>query len=90
MTTAAPDFASAAMLLAVPLSPLLLAGGLAIPALRGVCLGLAAWAAVPALTAALLLPTDAVFKVPTLLLGAQFGVDQTGQSFLLFTALLWW
>ncbi|MGI9325905.1 MAG: complex I subunit 5 family protein, partial [Pseudomonadales bacterium] len=90
MTTAVPDLAFAPILLAVPLLPLLLATGLAIPALRRFCLSLAPWAAVPALAAALLLPTDAVLEVPALLLGARFGVDQTGQAFLLFTGLLWW
>ncbi|MGI9328431.1 MAG: complex I subunit 5 family protein [Pseudomonadales bacterium] len=88
--TAVSSLTSATMLLAVPVLPLLLAGGLAIPVLRGICLRLAAWGAVPALAVALLLPSEASLRIPTLLLGTQFGIDETGRSFLLFTALLWW
>lgn len=48
-----------------------------------------AWAALPGVLAALIVPAGTVVDVPALLLGTQFMVDATGRTFLLFTALLW-
>ncbi|MBY6082778.1 complex I subunit 5 family protein [Ruegeria arenilitoris] len=89
MTQLAPVSVHSAILLAVPLLPLLLAAGLALPACRGLCLRLAAWAALPALASAFLVPLGTTVSVPVLLDGARFGMDQTSQTFLLFTSLLW-
>jgi formate hydrogenlyase subunit 3/multisubunit Na+/H+ antiporter MnhD subunit len=50
---------------------------------------LAPAAAIPALTAALLVPTGAVADIPWLLLGVRLGLDDTARIFLLFTAILW-
>ncbi len=85
-----PVHAHGALLLAVPLLPLLVVLGLAQPALRRISLGLAAWAALPAVLAAMLLPDGAEVRVSALVNGARFGIDETGRTFLMFTGLLWW
>lgn len=46
-------------------------------------------AALPALAAALWLPTGAQLEIPWLLLGSRLGLDETGRLFLAFTAVLW-
>lgn len=46
------------------------------------------FAALPALLVALLAPTGTI-DLPWLLLGARFGLDDTGRLFLIFTASLW-
>ncbi|MDQ5766909.1 complex I subunit 5 family protein [Thiothrix subterranea] len=46
-------------------------------------------AALPALVAAFVLPVGTSVALPWVLLGAQWGLDATGQVFLLVTALLW-
>ncbi len=70
------------------LAPLALAAALALPAPRRVALGLVPLAAVPALIAALAAPLGRV-DLPWLLLGARFGLDETGRLFLFFTSALW-
>ena len=47
------------------------------------------FAAVPALLTALLLPAGSQLDISWLLLGSQFGLDESGRIFLIFTALLW-
>jgi len=43
----------------------------------------------PALALAVLAPAGTTVEVPWLLLGARFGVDETGRMFLLFTSFVW-
>ena len=76
---------SAAMLMLALLAPLLLAA----PSISERGRFLPALAAIPALLAALLVPIDSVLSVPWLLFGTRFGLDQTGQVFLLGSALVW-
>jgi formate hydrogenlyase subunit 3/multisubunit Na+/H+ antiporter MnhD subunit len=47
------------------------------------------WAALPALALALFAHPGLTLELPWLLLGSRIGVDATGRTFLLFTALLW-
>jgi len=68
--------------------PLGLAGALAWPAGRRSIVALAPWAALPALACALWPPPTAI-DAPRWLIGLRLGVDDTGRTFLLFTALLW-
>ena len=56
---------------------------------RGRLPGAMPWAALPALALALFGTPDLSIDIPWMLLGLRFGLDQTGQFFLLFTALLW-
>ena len=76
-----------ALLVLAWLFPLLL--GLALLARPRFPLVPASLAAVPALMAAWSVPAGTVVEAPAMLLGAQFSLDDTGQAFLLFTALLW-
>ena len=76
------------LLLAAFLAPLLLAAALATPAMAAV-LRLLPMAAVPALLAVAVLPVPTAISEPWLLMGAGFGMDQTGRAFLGFTAVLW-
>lgn len=75
------------LLLLTWLTPLLLGLAQIIMPRRFIAVG--AVAALPGLLAALLVPPGTLVEVPSLLLGAWFGLDTTGQIFLLFTALLW-
>ncbi len=50
---------------------------------------LAPWATLPALVVALWAPAGVVADVPWFLLGAQFGLDETGRVFLFLTATIW-
>src|SRR5690606_39195410 len=72
------------------LLPLLVAPVTTLPGRSGeVARRIAAWAAVPALVVALIpadLPTS---PLPWLLLGARFGLDPIGRTFLLLFGLLW-
>ena len=47
------------------------------------------WSALPALALAVLTPSPTAIELPWLFLGTHLGLDQTGQVFLSFTALLW-
>ncbi len=47
------------------------------------------WSALPALALSVLTPSTTSIDLPWLLLGTRLGLDQTGQVFLSFTALLW-
>ncbi len=76
------------LLLMVPAAPLLLAGASVLPGVRRRLMLALPIATVPALIAALSLP-DEVVVLEWLLLGARFGIDETGRVFLLFTAVLW-
>lgn len=76
------------ILLATPLTPLLLALALIPRATRDVAARATPWAAIPALAAALL-PHGAVATFAWLLLGAKLGLDTTAHTFLVFTAALW-
>jgi len=67
--------------------PLLAAAGCVLRPRRDIALSLAPWSMAPALAAALWPPAAAEY--PWLLLGTQFGLDQSGRIFLLFTAFLW-
>jgi formate hydrogenlyase subunit 3/multisubunit Na+/H+ antiporter MnhD subunit len=78
-----------AILLLVPLLPLLLAGALAAARLRAVALTIAPLAALPGLVLALFPEVGAPIAIPWLLIGSHWGIDNTGQVFLLLTALLW-
>lgn len=62
---------------------------LALPVLHPRLRWLTAFAPLPALAAALLLPIGARVDLPWLLLGATLGIDTPGRIFLLFTAILW-
>jgi hydrogenase-4 component B len=75
------------LLILVWLAPLLL--GLLQFARPRTSAWLAASAAAPALMAALLAPVGTVVDLPWMVLGAQYGMDATAQTFLFFTALLW-
>jgi formate hydrogenlyase subunit 3/multisubunit Na+/H+ antiporter MnhD subunit len=77
-----------ALMLPIWLTPLALALLLAVQPLRALALRLAPWAALPALAAAMLGET-AVWEQLELLTGVRLGLDETGRSFLLFSALLW-
>jgi formate hydrogenlyase subunit 3/multisubunit Na+/H+ antiporter MnhD subunit len=68
--------------------PLALALAVVWPAARRAAAVLAPWAPAPALACALW-PTSIVLEAPQWLLGLRFGLDETGRTFLLFTALLW-
>jgi formate hydrogenlyase subunit 3/multisubunit Na+/H+ antiporter MnhD subunit len=46
-------------------------------------------APLPALAAAIVLPTGSTASLPWLLLGVELGLDPTGRVFLLFSSLLW-
>jgi formate hydrogenlyase subunit 3/multisubunit Na+/H+ antiporter MnhD subunit len=67
------------------LTPLLLA----VPGLGKSGRFLPALATIPALAAAVLVPTNATAEIPWLLLGVRLGLDETSRIFLLFTAVLW-
>jgi len=80
---------SIAILLAVPLLPLLLVSALTFSPLRRISLLGAPLAAAPGLVLALLPEAGTPVAIPWLLIGTHLGVDGTGQIFLLLTALLW-
>ncbi|MDQ7043085.1 MAG: proton-conducting transporter membrane subunit [Sulfurimonas sp.] len=61
-----------------------------IKSIRSILLYLAAYSAIPALLASLLVSPDQLqWDFPWLLLGVKIGLDTTGQIFLLVSALLW-
>jgi formate hydrogenlyase subunit 3/multisubunit Na+/H+ antiporter MnhD subunit len=76
---------NAALLTLALLAPLILA----VPSISAKARFLPALAALPALLAALLVPLETVLDLPWLLFGTRFGLDQTGQVFLLGSALIW-
>ena len=78
-----------AILLAVPLLPLLLVSALTCSPLRRIALLGAPLAAAPGLVLALLPEAGAPVAIPWLVIGTQLGIDDTGRIFLLLTALLW-
>jgi formate hydrogenlyase subunit 3/multisubunit Na+/H+ antiporter MnhD subunit len=69
--------------------PLLCAAALALPGRRRVPPQLVAWAALPAVMAAWLLPEGTTAVFGWLLLSARLGLDATGRIFLFFTSALW-
>jgi formate hydrogenlyase subunit 3/multisubunit Na+/H+ antiporter MnhD subunit len=56
---------------------------------RQTAINLAPWAALPALVLVVQAQPGSMIELPWLLLGTRLGLDQTGQVFLGFTALLW-
>ena len=78
-----------ALLVAVPILPLVLAAALALPWLRGIAAAAVPLAALPAVAAALTVPVPVAYAEPWLLLGAHAGLTETGRVFLLFTGVLW-
>ncbi len=76
-------------LLLTPLFPLLLVGALAMARIRCTVLAIAPLAALPGLVLALFPAAGASVVMPWLLVGSHWGMDHTGQIFLLLTALLW-
>ena len=84
------DALSTNILITLSLTAPLLAAALLWPSSsRVLALRLAPWTALPALILALSTPIPYQVDVPWLLLGTELGLDQTGQAFLLFTALIW-
>ncbi len=83
------EWSSQLVLIIVPLLPLLLVLGLTIPALRHPLERLAPLAAIPGLLLALTPQAGAPVTISWLFLGAHLGLDATGRTFLLLTALLW-
>jgi formate hydrogenlyase subunit 3/multisubunit Na+/H+ antiporter MnhD subunit len=81
------DF-NALLLIAAPLLPLLLAALFLVPGLRGAAVSLSPLAAVPGLAAGIFAQETQV-DLAYVLLGSRLGLDLTGQSFLMFTSLLW-
>lgn len=80
---------SALMLLPIVV-PVAVACLLAVPGRgRRLALGLAPWAALPALVVALLPDPGPFASFPLLLLGTTLGLDMTGQVFLFLAAFLW-
>lgn len=81
---------SNSLLLTGAVWPLLIACLFGFRATGSLALRLAPWAALPALAASLLAtPGELRLHLSWMLLGSDFGLDATGQLFLLFTALLW-
>ncbi|MFU8773457.1 MAG: complex I subunit 5 family protein, partial [Anaerolineales bacterium] len=78
-----------ALLLVTPLLPLLIASIFIVPAWRGGALVLSPFAGMAGLLTSLLVRTDTTLDLSWHLLGSRMGLDSTGQTFLLFTALLW-
>jgi hydrogenase-4 component B len=76
------------MALAAVILPLLLAALLQWPALRPLVLRIAPLAPLPGLACAVA-ASPAVLEAPLVLLGLRLGLDATGRTFLLFTAILW-
>lgn len=86
MTAAA--FVETAVLMLVPVLPLVLAAALSAQRWRELVVRLAPWASLPALIAAAV-SSGALLNLPWLLLGSRLGVDDVGRVFLFFTAVLW-
>ncbi len=77
------------VLLLVPAAPLLLACALLVWPRERMLITLAPWTALPALIGSVSFAIPLTLDLPWLLLGAQLGLDHTGQTFLFFTGLLW-
>ena len=73
----------------VPGLPLLVALLLVMRASRRIGLRFAAWSALPALSAALLLQPGIDLEVAWFFMGGRMGIDETGCYFLLLAALVW-
>jgi formate hydrogenlyase subunit 3/multisubunit Na+/H+ antiporter MnhD subunit len=76
------------LLIFIPLLPLLMAGLFLFPGLRKTAVLISPAAAVPGMAAGIFL-AQAELNLPWFLLGTRLGLDLTGQSFLMFTSLLW-
>ncbi|NNJ98251.1 MAG: NADH-ubiquinone oxidoreductase [Gammaproteobacteria bacterium] len=83
------EYLEYALLLSVPLWPLLLVIALALPPMRNVTLRLIPTAPVPALITALWLSSDPELSLPWLLLGSSISIDDMSRVYLLFSSLLW-
>jgi formate hydrogenlyase subunit 3/multisubunit Na+/H+ antiporter MnhD subunit len=84
----AASFVETAVLILVPVLPLLTAAALLPQSWRRRVVRLAPWASLPALIAAAV-SSGALLDLPWLLLGGRLGVDDVGRVFLFFTAVLW-
>jgi formate hydrogenlyase subunit 3/multisubunit Na+/H+ antiporter MnhD subunit len=84
-----PQNIEAGILLATPLLPMLMAVLFIIPAWRAGAHILAPYAGMAGLLTSLLVRTDTTLDLTWHLLGSRIGLDATGQTFLLFTAILW-
>ena len=84
-----PPTLESVLLLATPLLPVLTACLFIVPAWRAGILILAPFTGLAGLLAALAVRSGATLDLPWHLLGTRLGMDATGQSFLLFTAMLW-
>jgi formate hydrogenlyase subunit 3/multisubunit Na+/H+ antiporter MnhD subunit len=82
------DNGFALLLIAAPLLPLLLAALFIFPGLRSAAVRLSPLAALPGLAAAMF-ALEREADLPWVLLGTRLGLDLSGQSFLMFTSLLW-
>ncbi len=71
-----------------PILPLLLAVALLPRGWRGLVVRFAPWATLPALAVAVF-SSGKHLDLPWVLLGVRLGTDETGQVFLIFTAVLW-
>ena len=83
------EWSSQFILIIVPVLPLLVVIGLTVPGLRHPFERLAPLAAIPGLLLALTPQVGDPVTIPWLFLGAHLGLDDTGRTFLLLTALLW-
>jgi formate hydrogenlyase subunit 3/multisubunit Na+/H+ antiporter MnhD subunit len=83
-----PLFFDTLLLISIPLFPLLLAGLFAFPGLRKAAVFISPAAALPGLVASIF-SLQGELDLPWLLLGTRLGLDLTGQSFLMFTSILW-
>ncbi|OOG24725.1 NADH/ubiquinone/plastoquinone (complex I) [Thioalkalivibrio denitrificans] len=79
---------TAALLLLVPMLPLLLAVLVVLPGAER-ARSLVPWAVLPGFLAVVWLPEGAQAVYPWLMLGLELQLDATGRAFLLLTALLW-
>lgn len=89
MTTVVPIWFSVLLLATLGLPVALACALVTVPSWRVPLVRAAAWSALPALALAIFAEPDYSVEVPWLLLGAQLGIDATGQVFLLFTSLVW-
>lgn len=82
------SFAESVLLIAVPFVPLVMSAAMLPARWRESVVRLAPWASLPALLVAAF-STGEMLDLPWLLLGSRFGMDDVGQVFLVFTAVLW-
>jgi len=84
-----PETVQKILLMLGPALPLATALALLLRRWQAALARLNAWSALPALAAAVLVPSGTYGEFSWLLLTVRLGVDDTGRIFLFFTALLW-